>query len=109
MEKMQLRQSYQNMWHSDLLGSIKKDTPYCCFAVFWYVCCAGYMPCSGKCYESSCSELCLGTEGFMLCLQQVACIFSMVACIVGSDELREASQILNLLADLVYCTVCACR
>ncbi|XP_031259524.1 uncharacterized protein LOC116117637 [Pistacia vera] len=74
-----------------------------------YVCCAGYMPCSGKCYESSCTELCLGTEGFMLCLQQVACIFSMVACIVGSDELREASQILNLLADLVYCTVCACR
>ncbi|KAJ0051548.1 hypothetical protein Pint_02171 [Pistacia integerrima] len=35
MEKMQLRQSYQNMWHTDLLGSIKKDTPYCCFAVFW--------------------------------------------------------------------------
>ncbi|KAJ0090732.1 hypothetical protein Patl1_14483 [Pistacia atlantica] len=31
MEKMQLRQSYQNMWHTDLLGSIKKDTPFMCY------------------------------------------------------------------------------
>ncbi|XP_044487541.1 uncharacterized protein LOC123212457 isoform X2 [Mangifera indica] len=46
--------------------------------------------------------------GFMICLQQVACIFSIIACIVGSDELQDASQILNLLADLVYCSVCAC-
>lgn len=28
--------------------------------------------------------------------------------IVGSDELSEASQILNCLSDIVYCTVCAC-
>ncbi len=46
--------------------------------------------------------------GIMICLQQVACIFSIIACIVGSDELQDASQILNLLADLVYCSVCAC-
>ncbi|KAJ0090306.1 hypothetical protein Patl1_14474 [Pistacia atlantica] len=31
MEKMQLRQSYQNMWHTNLLGSIKKDTPFMCY------------------------------------------------------------------------------
>ncbi|KAL5653531.1 hypothetical protein ACJX0J_038989, partial [Zea mays] len=105
-----------------------------------YVCCAGYMPCSGKCGESRCPEFCLATEvflcfgnsvastrfllqdefniqttqcdnciiGFMLCLQQVACIFSIVAAIVGSEELSEASQILNCLSDLVYWTVCAC-
>ncbi|XP_044477363.1 uncharacterized protein LOC123204653 isoform X2 [Mangifera indica] len=157
--KMQLRQNYRNLWHTDLFGSISQDTRYCCFAVFCppcvsyllrkralyndmsrYVCCAGYMPCSGKCYESSCPEFCLCTEvfccfgnsvastrfllqdefniqttrcdnfiiGFMLCLQQVACIFSLIACIVGGDGLQEASQILNLLADLVYCSVCAC-
>ncbi|PVH33316.1 hypothetical protein PAHAL_9G626000 [Panicum hallii] len=105
-----------------------------------YVCCAGYMPCSGKCGESRCPEFCLATEvflcfgnsvastrfllqdefniqttqcdnciiGFMVCLQQVACIFSIVAAIVGSEELSEASQILNCMSDLVYWTVCAC-
>ncbi|KAK1374841.1 Proteasome subunit alpha type 5-1 family protein [Heracleum sosnowskyi] len=158
-EKMQLRQSYRNLWHSDLLSTIKVDTPYCCLALWCgpcvsyllrkralyndmsrYVCCAGYMPCSGRCGESKCPEFCLCTEvfccfansvastrfilqdefnvqttkcdnciiGFMFCLQQVACIFSIVACLVGSDELSEASQILNCAADLVYCTVCAC-
>ncbi|KAM0981638.1 hypothetical protein ACFX2A_014948 [Malus domestica] len=105
-----------------------------------YVCCAGYMPCSGRCGESKCPEFCLATEvflcfgnsvastrfllqdefniqttqcdnciiGFMFCLQQLACIFSIVAMIVGSEEISEASQLLNCLADLVYCTVCAC-
>lgn len=28
--------------------------------------------------------------------------------IVGSEEISEASQILSCLADLVYCSVCAC-
>ncbi|KHG12519.1 hypothetical protein F383_19499 [Gossypium arboreum] len=105
-----------------------------------YTCCAGYMPCSGRCGESKCPEFCLCTEvflcfgnsvastrfllqdefniqttkcdnciiGFMFCLQQIACIFSIVAMIVGSDEIQEASQILSCLADMVYCTVCAC-
>lgn len=43
-------------------------------------------------------------QGFMFCLSQVACIFSIVACLVGSDELSEASQILSCCADMVYCT-----
>ncbi|XP_071708192.1 uncharacterized protein [Rutidosis leptorrhynchoides] len=105
-----------------------------------YTCCAGYMPCSGKCGESKCPELCLCTEvfccfgnsvastrfllqdefniqttqcdnciiGFMFCLQQLACIFSIVACLVRNDELSDASEALNCLADMVYCTVCAC-
>ncbi|KAI8545090.1 hypothetical protein RHMOL_Rhmol07G0015500 [Rhododendron molle] len=46
--------------------------------------------------------------GFMFCIQQLACIFSIVACITGMEELQEASQILSCFADLVYCTVCAC-
>ncbi|KAL0324264.1 UNVERIFIED_CONTAM: hypothetical protein Scaly_2393500 [Sesamum calycinum] len=97
-----------------------------------YVCCAGYMPCSGRCGESRCPEFCLATEvflcfansvastrfmlqdefniqttqcdnciiGFMFCLQQIACIFSIVAMIVGSEEISEASQILSCLSDL---------
>ncbi|KAG0457068.1 hypothetical protein HPP92_021897 [Vanilla planifolia] len=159
LEKMQLRQNYRNVWHTDLMSTIKADFPYCCLALWCgpcvsymlrkralyndmsrYVCCAGYLPCSGKCGESKCPELCLCTEvfccfgnsvastrfllqdefniqttqcdnciiGFMFCLQQVACIFSCIAMIVGSEEIQDAAQILNCLADFVYCTVCAC-
>ncbi|XP_058732048.1 uncharacterized protein LOC131603658 [Vicia villosa] len=159
LEKMQLRQNYRNLWHTDLMRTIQADTPYCCFAVWCapcvsyllrkralyddmsrYTCCAGYMPCSGRCGESKCPEFCLCTEvflcfgnsvastrfllqdefniqttqcdnciiGFMFCLNQVACIFSIVAMIVGSEEISEASQLLSCLAELVYCTVCAC-
>ncbi|WCJ26335.1 PLAC8 family protein [Euphorbia peplus] len=159
LDKMQQRQSYRNLWHTDLMRTIQVDPPYCCLS-FWcgpcvsyllrkralyndmsrYVCCAGYMPCSGRCGESKCPEFCLATEvfccfgnsvastrfllqdefniqttkcdnciiGFMFCLQQVACIFSIVAMIVGSDEISEASQLLSCLSDMVYCTVCAC-
>ncbi|XP_073313876.1 uncharacterized protein [Primulina huaijiensis] len=159
LEKMQQRQNYRNLWHTDLMRTIQNDPPYCCFALWCgpcvsymlrkralyndmsrYVCCAGYMPCSGRCGESRCPEFCLATEaflcfgnsvastrfllqdefniqttqcdnciiGFMFCLQQIACIFSIVAMIVGSEELSEASQILSCLSDMVYCSVCAC-
>ncbi|KAJ0634561.1 hypothetical protein HanOQP8_Chr17g0641411 [Helianthus annuus] len=151
VDKMKYRQSYRNVWHTDLMSTMAADTPYCCFALFCgpcasyklrkralygdmsrYTCCGGYMPCSGKCAERKCPEFCLCTEvffcfgnsvastrfmlqdefniqttkcdnciiGFMFCLQQIACIFSIIACIVGSEELNEASQLLNCLADL---------
>lgn len=156
---MQARKSYRNFWHTDLMSAPLADPLYCCFAVCCgpcasyllrkralyndmsrYVCCGGYMPCSGRCGESHCPELCLCTEvfccfansvastrfmlqdefniqttqcdnciiGFMFCLQQLACICSCIACILGSDELRELSQILNCLSDMVTCTVCSC-
>ncbi|XP_016487181.1 uncharacterized protein LOC107807335 [Nicotiana tabacum] len=159
LNKMQVRQNYRNLWHTDLMRTIQADTPYCCFSLWCapcasyllrkralygdmtrYTCCAGYMPCSGRCGESRCPEFCLATEvflcfgnsvastrfllqdefniqttqcdnciiGFMFCLQQLACIFSIVAMIVGSEEIQEASQLLSCLSDMVYCTVCAC-
>ncbi|KAL3635592.1 hypothetical protein CASFOL_020139 [Castilleja foliolosa] len=159
LDKMKERQNYRNLWHTDLMRTIQQDPPYCCLSLWCgpcvsymlrkralyndmsrYVCCAGYMPCSGRCGESRCPEFCLATEvllcfgnsvastrfmlqdefniqttqcdnciiGFMFCLQQIACIFSIVAMIVGSDELSEASQILSCLSDMVYCSVCAC-
>ncbi|KAM7276932.1 hypothetical protein ACFE04_018798 [Oxalis oulophora] len=159
MEKMKLRQSYRNLWHTDLINTIQADTPYCCFSFFCapcvsyalrkralhydmtrYVCCAGYMSCSGRCGESRCPEFCLATEvlccfpnsvsstrfllqdelnihttkcdnciiGFMFCLQQLACIFSIVAAFSDNDEIEDASQVLNCLADTAYLSVCAC-
>ncbi|CAM6083911.1 unnamed protein product [Calypogeia fissa] len=159
VEQMQSRQTYRNLWHTDLSHTIQADFPYCCFALWCgpcvsyqlrkralygdmtrYTCCAGYLPCSGHCGEEQCPEFCLCTEvwccfgnsvqstrfllqdefniqttkcdnciiGFMFVLQQVACIFSIVAAIVGSDEIEAASHILNLASDTVYCSVCAC-
>ncbi|XP_023513590.1 leucine-rich repeat extensin-like protein 2 isoform X3 [Cucurbita pepo subsp. pepo] len=46
--------------------------------------------------------------GFMLCLSQLACICSIIACLLGSEELQEASDIVTCLSNLVYCSVCAC-
>ncbi|XP_008233014.2 PREDICTED: uncharacterized protein LOC103332095 isoform X2 [Prunus mume] len=159
VEKMQLRQGFQNLWHTDLMGTVTADTPYCCFACFCgpcvsyllrkqalyndmsrYKCCAGFMPCSGRFGESHCPELCLGTEvcfcfatsvsstrfliqdelnikttpcdncmiGFMVILNQIACIFSLIACITGNEELGEISNVLSCIADTVFCSVCAC-
>ncbi|XP_065864204.1 uncharacterized protein [Euphorbia lathyris] len=159
VEKMQLRQSYRNLWHTDLLSTIGADTPFCCFSLICgpcasymmrkralyddmsrYVCCAGYVPCSGKCGERNCPEVCLCTEvfccfansvastrfllqdefniqttqcdnciiGFMICLQQLACICSLIACITGSDEIADLADMLTCLSDLAFCSVCPC-
>nr|XP_033512224.1 uncharacterized protein LOC104096917 [Nicotiana tomentosiformis] len=109
--------------HTNAASSPSSARDICAYR---YTCCGGYMPCSGRCGESHCPELCLCTEvflcfansvastrfmlqdefnlqttkcdnciiGFMFCLQQVACIFSCIACITGSNELQEASRVL---------------
>lgn len=46
----------------------------------------------------------LATQSFMVCLQQLACICSLIAMIADSDEISEASQLLNCVSDWVYCT-----
>lgn len=43
-------------------------------------------------------------QGFMFCLAQIACIFRLIAVISGSDELEDASEILNCFNEAVYCT-----
>ncbi|KAI5647216.1 hypothetical protein M9H77_33221 [Catharanthus roseus] len=157
--KMEMRQNYQNLWHTDLLKATGEDPPFCFFAMICgpcasymlrkralyndmsrYTCCGGFMPCSGNCGERSCPEFCLCTEvflcfansvastrfmlqdefniqttkcdnciiGFMFCLQQLACICSIIACILGSEEIEDLAQLLNCLSDIVYCIVCPC-
>lgn len=159
LESLQARQKYRNIWRTDLVHTIQEDTPFCCFATWCgpcasyllrrralyndmsrYVCCAGYMPCSGRCGESQFPELCLAAEviccfGYsvgstrfllqdefniqttqcdnciiatMIILNQVACVFSIIAMICGNSQIQQASQMLSCLANTVYCTVCAC-
>ena len=80
---MQVRQGYRNIWHTDLKSTISADPAFCCISALCgpcvsyllrkralyddmsrYTCCAGYMPCSGRCGESKCPEVCLATEVF---------------------------------------------
>ncbi|GFY92515.1 PLAC8 family protein [Actinidia rufa] len=62
LDKMTVRQNYRNLWHTNLMSTMGNDPGYCCLAALWYTCCGGYMPCSGRCGESKCPELCLCTE-----------------------------------------------
>ncbi|XP_016440236.2 uncharacterized protein LOC107766038 [Nicotiana tabacum] len=81
IDKAKNREFYQNFWRTDLLNTIKVDPGYWCFALWCspcasyllrkralygdmrrYKCCAGYMPCSGRCGEIHCPEFCLATE-----------------------------------------------
>ncbi|XP_070011695.1 uncharacterized protein [Nicotiana sylvestris] len=91
MEKMKIRQNYRNHWHTDLLRAPQSDPLFCCFSLWCgpcasyilrkralyndmsrYTCCGGYMPCSGRCGESHCPELCLCTEVFLCFANSVA-------------------------------------
>lgn len=37
-------------------------------------------------------------------LQYIACVFHIVACITGYEEVRLAAQIIQLIADLAWCS-----
>ncbi|KAL6126205.1 hypothetical protein ACLB2K_074256 [Fragaria x ananassa] len=46
--------------------------------------------------------------GCMVCLQQVACICNILACLTGSGEINDIAECLSCIAESVYCSVCAC-
>lgn len=103
-----------------------------------YVCCNGDCPCSGRLGESSCPAFCLCMEvtfcfaqsvattrfmiqdelqvettkcdnciiGTMIFLQYLSCVCHILACFF--DELHEVAQFIDCLADVTWCTVCAC-
>jgi len=105
-----------------------------------YTCCAGAFPCSGRCGEAKCPQLCLGLEvglcfansvvstryliqdtmvvqntecdnclvGFLVAMEQLACIFRCAGELTGNPVLEEAGGVLTLAADLTYCSVCGC-
>eukprot|EP01023_Acetabularia_acetabulum_P053107 TRINITY_DN591_c0_g1_i13.p2 TRINITY_DN591_c0_g1~~TRINITY_DN591_c0_g1_i13.p2 ORF type:complete len:276 (-),score=44.95 TRINITY_DN591_c0_g1_i13:1519-2280(-) len=159
IQAMEARNNYGNTWKVDLKSACCED-PGCCIIsalcspcasyvlrkqalhgdMQQYLCCNGYMPCSGYCGEQSCPQLCLGCEvcccfatsvavtrfmiqdelqvmntpcdncliATMICLQQLACICHILACITGSGEIDSLADTIQCIADLFYCTVCAC-
>ncbi|KAL6549943.1 hypothetical protein OROMI_020431 [Orobanche minor] len=118
LKKMQQRQGYRNLWHTDLMRTIQQDPPYCCLSLWCgpcvsymlrkralyndmsrYTCCAGYMPCSGKCGESRCPEFCLATEVFLCFGNSVASTRFL---------LQDEFNIQTTQCDNCIIRVCAC-
>ena len=46
--------------------------------------------------------------GFMILMQQLACVFRCAAVITQNDTVEELADILDCVADVSYCSVCAC-
>ena len=46
--------------------------------------------------------------GFMIFMQYLSCICRLAACISGNDELDAMADAVECVADLTYCSVCAC-
>ena len=44
----------------------------------------------------------------MIFLQQLACICQLAACITGDDTLGQIADLISVIADLVWTSVCAC-
>ena len=85
------KEHYVKHWDTDLMHATGTAPGYCCFSIWCsccasyqlrkralyndmtrYLCCAGYLPCSGRCGEQKCPEFCLATETFCCFAQSVA-------------------------------------
>ncbi|KAG7674836.1 hypothetical protein Ndes2526B_g07676 [Nannochloris sp. 'desiccata'] len=85
------QEHYRKLWETDLLHATGAAPGYCCFSMWCtccasyqlrkralhgdmtrYLCCGGYLPCSGRCGEAKCPEFCLGVETVCCFAQSVA-------------------------------------
>jgi hypothetical protein len=151
---LSLGRRYKRTWAVPLMETTGAATGFCCYA-FWcgpcasfqlrrralyndmsrYLCCAGYLPCSGRCGESRCPNFCLGVEVCLCFSNSVAstrwllqdeqhlsntkcdnCIIATtvaiqyISCIfsllaICIDGLQEAACILDWTADLLWCSM----
>ena len=46
--------------------------------------------------------------GFMLFMNQLACICRIAAMVSNNDAIEQAADIIDCIADTTYCSVCAC-
>jgi len=157
--RMQARADYPRQWQTQLISAPCSSPLYCCYSMFCCycasfqqrkqllygdmsraLCCAGSMPCSGRCGEQKCPNFCLALEtvlcfpmsvsstryalqdelrimntpfdncviGTMIVAQYLACVCACAACLTGSDEINELAQLLDFVADILWCSVCSC-
>ncbi|KIZ01789.1 hypothetical protein MNEG_6172 [Monoraphidium neglectum] len=131
-EKMEARAGYARQWKEPLHNPCAKPG-FCCYAMLCGYC-ASYQavsaaPSSAPCLQvflcfaqsvastrfmiqdelsiqnTQCDNCIIGT---MICAQYLACICSLAACLTGSDEINDIAQVLDCIADVLWCSVCAC-
>ena len=85
------KEQYVKHWETEVFSAPGAAPCYCCYTLWcsWcasyqlrkralhgdmtrYLCCAGYMPCSGRCGEQKCPSFCLCMEVFCCFPQSVA-------------------------------------
>eukprot|EP01025_Chloroclados_australasicus_P033556 TRINITY_DN34265_c0_g1_i1.p1 TRINITY_DN34265_c0_g1~~TRINITY_DN34265_c0_g1_i1.p1 ORF type:complete len:285 (+),score=20.67 TRINITY_DN34265_c0_g1_i1:54-857(+) len=147
IQAMEARNNYNNNWEVDLKSACCKDPTCCCISALCptcasyvlrkralrgdmkqYLCCNGYLPCSGKMQEQSCPELCLACEvcccfatsvavtRFMIqdelgvqntkcdnCLIATMIVLQQLACICQIIACISGSEEIGQLADLISC------
>jgi hypothetical protein len=55
--------------------------------------------------NTQCDNCIIGT---MIAAQYLACICWLAACISGNDVLQDLAQLTDMIADILWCSVCAC-
>jgi hypothetical protein len=45
---------------------------------------------------------------FTFCMQQLACICTIIAMLTNDDSIDQAANMVDIIADVVWCSVCAC-
>lgn len=55
--------------------------------------------------NTKCDNCIIGT---MIFAQYLACICWLAACISGNDVLNDLAQLTDMIADILWCSVCAC-
>ena len=90
----------------------EKSCPECCLCLETWLCFAQSVAVTRWLLQddleletTACDKCIIAT---MITLQYLACIMQCAAAIAGSGELDTAADIVDLLADIVWCTVCAC-
>eukprot|EP00798_Chlamydomonas_sp_ICE-L_P023030 gene23030-30224_t len=90
----------------------EKKCPRCCLCVEVTLCFASSVAATRfmiqdelRIKNSKCDNCIIGT---MIALEYLACICHIVACITGSGEIQQAAQIIQCIADIVWCSVCGC-
>eukprot|EP00879_Flechtneria_rotunda_P013268 GHRR01013855.1.p1 GENE.GHRR01013855.1~~GHRR01013855.1.p1 ORF type:complete len:212 (+),score=45.40 GHRR01013855.1:436-1071(+) len=90
----------------------EQSSPECCLCMEVFFCFAQSVASTRwmiqdelRIQTTECDNCIIGT---MVAMQYFACICSIVACLTGSDEVNDLAQLLDCVADFLWCTVCAC-
>eukprot|EP00775_Hariotina_reticulata_P001270 gene1270-1610_t len=90
----------------------EQSSPECCLCMEVFFCFAQSVASTRwmiqdelRIQNTECDNCIIGT---MIAMQYLACCCSIAACLSGSDEINDLAQLLDCVADVLWCSVCAC-